>query len=98
MQLKRYVAPARAGRPSVRAATVEPGTVNHHRQQVVRRAGRAAEDLPGQHVYLLKCQGCGHEYGEAGLRVHSRKCPGCGGGGKPGMAVPEREQSSLFGD
>ena len=95
MQLKRYIAPGRAGRQAVRAATVEPGTVNHHGQLVVRRAGRAADDLPGQSVYLLHCNLCGHEYGEAGIRVHNRKCPQCSGG-KPGVAITETSQSLLF--
>lgn len=95
MQLKRYIAPARAVRQAARAATVEPGTVNHHKQLVVRRAGRATDDLPGQSVYLLHCTLCGHEYGEAGIRVHSRKCPQCSGG-TPGMAVPDAPQASLF--
>ena len=96
MELKRYVAPARAARQAPRAATVEPGTVNGNGQLVVRKAGRAAEDLPGQSVYLLKCNRCAHEYGEAGIRVHARKCPQCSGG-KPGVVIPESDQATLFG-
>ena len=95
MQLKRYIAPAKGSRTAVRAVTVEPGTVNHHGQQVLRRAGRAADDLPGQSIYLLHCNRCGHEYGEAGIRVHARKCPQCSDG-KPGVAIPEAAQPSLF--
>ena len=95
MQLKRFVPPARAARQAPRAVTVEPGSVNHNGQQVVRKAGRAAEDLPGQSIYVLKCQRCGHEYGEAGIRVHGRKCPQCNEG-KPGVTIPESEQASLF--
>ena len=96
MKLKPFVAPGRAARQAARATTVEPGTVNHHGQLVVRRGGRAADDLPGQHIYLLHCNRCGHEYGEAGLRVHARKCPNCASG-KAGMPVPEADgQTSLF--
>ena len=95
MQLKRYVAPARAARQTARAVTVEPGSVNHHEQLVVRKAGRAADDLPGQHLYLLKCNRCGHEYAEAGIRVHGRKCPACSGG-KPGVTIAESQQTNLF--
>ena len=73
-----------------------PGTVNENGQEVLRRAGRAAEDLPGQNLYALKCRSCGYEYGEAGIRVHERKCPKCGGG-KPGIDLPESEQATLFG-
>lgn len=95
MQLKRYIAPGKSTRSAARAATVEPGTVNHNGQLVVRKAGRAADDLPGQSIYLLHCNRCGHEYGEAGIRVHGRKCPRCGEG-KPGVAFPEAAQASLF--
>jgi hypothetical protein len=95
MQLKSYIAPGRAARTSARAATVEPGRVNHHGQLVVRRGARAADDLPGQNIYVLRCNGCGHEYGEAGIRVWQRKCPVCDGG-KPGLPVPEPEPT-LFG-
>lgn len=94
--LKPYVAPGRAVRQAARAATVEPGTVNHHGQLVIRKAGRAADDLPGQSVYVLHCNLCGHEYGEAGIRVHARKCPKCSGGA-PGIEIVETKQASLFG-
>ncbi len=95
MQLRRYVPPPRTARQAARAVTVEPGTTNHHGQQVVRKAGRAADDLAGQNIYVLRCKGCGHEYGEAGIRVHQRKCPVCGGG-KAGFRIPEPEPT-LFG-
>ncbi len=95
MQLKRYVAPARRRPQSPRAVTVEPGTVNHHGQLVVRKAGRAADDLPGQNLYVLKCSRCANEYAEAGLRVHARKCPRCGDG-RPALPVPAAGQATLF--
>ena len=95
MKLKPYVAPGRAPRQAARAATVEPGTVNHHSQLVVRRGAKSLSDLPGQSIYLLHCNLCGFEYGEVGLRVHARKCPGCSGG-VPGLPVSEMDQFSLF--
>ncbi len=94
MQLRRYIAPAKAARQAARAVTVEPGTSNHHGQVVVRKAGRATDDLAGQSIYVLRCKGCGHEYGEAGIRAHQRKCPVCDGG-KPGWPVP-RAEPTLF--
>lgn len=96
MKLKPYVAPARGTRQVKQAPTLVPGTVNESGQEVVRKAGRAAEDLPGQRLYVLKCNRCGHEYAEAGIRVHERKCPKCGGG-KPGIDLVESEQATLFG-
>ncbi len=95
MQLKRYIPPAPAPREIVRALTLEPGTVNRHGQKVVGKAGRAADDLPGQSTYVLRCTRCCHEYGVPGIRVHGRKCPECDGG-KAGSAVPESEPT-LFG-
>ena len=95
MQLRRFLPPARAARQAPRALTVEPGSINQNGQLVVRKAGKAAEDLPGQNLYLLKCGRCGHEYAEAGIRVHGRKCPTCSGG-KPGVDVPQSQQSNLF--
>jgi predicted Zn-ribbon and HTH transcriptional regulator len=92
MQLRRYIPPARTARQAPRAVTVEPGTSNHHGQIVVRKAGRAADDLAGQSIYVLRCKGCGHEYGEAGIRVHQRKCPKCDGG-KEGLPIPEAAPS-----
>lgn len=95
MQLRPPAIRGRATREPARATTVEPGTINHHGQTVVRKAGRAADDLVGQSIYILRCKGCGHEYGEAGIRVHQRKCPKCDGG-KAGLPVPEPEPT-LFG-
>lgn len=95
MQLKRYIAPARAARQGKQAPTLVPGTLNENGQQVVRRVGHAAEDLPGQVLYLLKCNHCGFEYAEAGIRVHGRKCPSCSEG-KPGVSIAESMQGQLF--
>ena len=71
--------------------------MNRNQQMVVRRAGRDSNGMPGQNVYVLRCQnaGCGAEYGEEGIRVHGRKCPRCQDG-KPGLPVPEAAPT-LFG-
>lgn len=95
MRLSPYVAPSRAGRTAARAITIEPGVTNASGQTVIRKAGRAADDLPGQSIYVLRCTRCGHEYGEAGIRAHQRKCPKCDNG-KPGLPIPEAEPT-LFG-
>jgi hypothetical protein len=97
MQLRTYVPPGRASKQAARSVTVEPGATNHHKQMVVRKAGRNAEGMDGQSVYVLRCTraGCGHEYGEEGIRVHQRRCPKCDGG-KAGLPVPPPEPT-LFG-
>ena len=93
--MKRYIPPAPTARAETRAQTVEPGSVNGHGQKVIRKAGRAADDLPGQSVYVLECVRCGYTYGVPGIRVHGRRCPQCDGG-KVGLPVPEPERT-LFG-
>ena len=72
------------------AQSTRPGFVNRHRQKVLRRAGRDSEGMEGQSVYVLQCQraGCGHIYGEEGIRVHQRRCPRCDGG-QAGLSVAE---------
>ncbi len=95
MRLRRYIPPAPAARTGARALTIEPGQINPQGQKVLRRAGRATEDLPGQSVYVLECTRCSHTYGTPGIRVHGRTCPHCGGG-KPGLSVPGQEPT-LFG-
>ena len=53
-------------------------------------AGRTSDDrLPGTTIST------NYARGEAGIRVHQRKCPVCDGG-KPGLPVPA-EEPSLFG-
>ena len=69
-----------------------------NRQKLLGRAARVGSAaMDGQRVYVLQCQvgGCGHEYGEEGIRVHQRRCPRCQGG-KPGLPVPMLEPT-LFG-
>ncbi len=79
------------------APTLVPGTVNSNRQKVLGRAARLGGGMEGQRVYALQCQvaGCGHVYGEEGIRVHQRRCPRCQEG-KPGLPVPVLE-ATLFG-
>ena len=59
--------------------TTEPGYVNRNAQTNIR-----ATDLPGtdhlQKIYVLRCGGCGHEYGANGSDIFQRKCPNCQGG------------------
>lgn len=95
MQLKRYVAPARATRQGKRTPSIEPGTRNANGQVVIGMAGLAGDDLPGQKLYELRCSACGHAYLVPGIRVDGRKCPACGGG-KPGAPPPAERQPTLF--
>jgi hypothetical protein len=71
--------------PAMGKGTTEPGYRNRNGQVVVR-----GTDLPGtdhfQYVYVLRCGGCGHEYGANGSDIHLRKCPNCQGGA-PGLPV-----------
>ena len=59
--------------------TTEPGYRNRNGQVVLRRT-----DLPGndhnQMTYVLRCDGCGHEYGANGSDIFHRRCPNHDGG------------------
>lgn len=59
--------------------TTEPGYRNRNGQVVLRRT-----DLPGndhnQMTYVLRCDGCGHEYGANGSDIFQRRCPAHDGG------------------
>jgi hypothetical protein len=63
--------------------TTQPGFVNPHGQEVLRRT-----DLPGndhlQYTYVLGCGTCSVEYGANGSDIHLRRCPSCQGG-RPGL-------------
>ena len=63
--------------------TTSPGYINRNDQEVRRPTGLAGTDHL-QHVYVLRCGRCGHEYGANGSDIHIRKCPGCQGG-RPGL-------------
>ncbi len=79
------------------AQSTRPGSTNTNRQKVLRKVPWIDGGMAGQSVYVLQCQrsGCGHEYGEEGIRVHQRRCPKCDGGA-PGLPVPE-PVPTLFG-
>ena len=65
------------------AGTTIRGYQNRNGQVVVRRT-----DVPGndhnQRIYVLHCNGCGHQYGANGSDIWQRKCPKCSGG-RPGL-------------
>ena len=77
--------------------STRPGTVNRHRQKVIRKVDWMDGGMDGQSVYVLQCQlpGCCYEYGEEGIRVHQRRCPRCDDG-TPGLPVPA-PTPTLFG-
>jgi hypothetical protein len=80
---QRASAPKKFGRiPS--AGTSRVGYVNRNVQEVVRPTGKAGNDHR-QYVYVLRCRGCGHEYGTNGSDIFHRRCPGHDGGA-PGLA------------
>lgn len=60
--------------------------------QVVVRATTLSGNLPGQRLYVLRCEraGCGSEYGANGCDIHERKCPFCQKGAA-GLAFEGRE-------
>jgi len=61
--------------------TTKPGFVNRNGQEVVRVTAKHGTDHR-QYVYVLRCRGCGHEYGANGTDIHERKCPKHQGGAK----------------
>ena len=52
--------------------TTEPGYRNRNRQIVVRSTNLAGKDH-NQYVYVLRCEGCGREYGENESDIDLRK-------------------------
>ena len=57
----------------------EPGRVNEHGQEVLRKTDRPGIGL-NQKIYALRCTHCGHMYGANGFDIHLRRCPNCQGG------------------
>ena len=45
-------------------------------QEVVARTDRTGGD-PEQHVFVMRCSVCGHEYGTYGAEIPHRCCPNC---------------------
>ena len=69
--------------PTSERNTTTVGFRNTNGQTVLRRTSLSG-NTPGQHVYVLMCGHCSHEYGANGFDIHLRKCPSCMGG-QPGL-------------
>ena len=61
-----------------------PGYRNEEGQVVVAKTVRTDGDEPSQHVFLMHCSVCDHEYGTYGVEIPHRCCPNCQGG-PPGL-------------
>jgi hypothetical protein len=60
------------------------GYRNEEGQVVVAKTVRTDGDDPAQHVFVLRCSVCGHEYGTYGVEIPHRRCPNCQDG-PPGL-------------
>ena len=54
-----------------------PGYRNEEGQVVVVKTVRTDGDEPSQHVFVMRCSVCGHEYGTYGVEIPHRQCPKC---------------------
>ena len=54
-----------------------PGYRNEEGQVVVAKTVRTDGDDPAQHVFVMRCSVCGHEYGTYGVEIPHRRCPNC---------------------
>ena len=61
-----------------------PGYRNEEGQIVVAKTVRTDGDEPSQHVFVMRCGVCGHEYGTYGVEIPHRQCPKCQDG-PPGL-------------
>jgi hypothetical protein len=61
------------------------GYRNEEGQEVVAKTTRTGGETE-QHVFLMRCSVCGHEYGTYGSEIPHRCCPNCQDG-SPGLAV-----------
>jgi hypothetical protein len=61
-----------------------PGYRNEEGQVVVEKTVRTDGDEPSQHVFVMHCSVCDHEYGTYGVEIPHRCCPNCQGG-PPGL-------------
>jgi hypothetical protein len=80
--------PESASHPSPTPAetrSTTPGFVNANGQEVVRKT-ELPGNLPGQKVYVLRCETCKSSYGANGCDIHIRRCPSCQKGA-PGLAI-----------
>jgi hypothetical protein len=57
---------------------------NEEGQVVVAKTVRTDGDDPAQHVFVMRCSVCGHEYGTYGVEIPHRQCPNCQDG-PPGL-------------
>jgi hypothetical protein len=64
--------------------TTRIGFVNRNDQEVVGATNKPGTDH-GQYIYVLRCHGCGHEYGASGSDIWLRRCP-AHDRGAPGLA------------
>jgi hypothetical protein len=53
------------------------GYRNDEGQVVVEKTVRRDGDDPAQHVFVMRCSVCGHEYGSYGVEIPHRQCPNC---------------------
>lgn len=60
------------------------GYRNEEGQIVVTKTVRTDGDDPAQHVFVMRCSVCGHEYGTYGVEIPHRRCPKCQDG-PPGL-------------
>jgi hypothetical protein len=61
-----------------------PGYRNEEGQVVVAKTVRTDGDEPSQHVFVMRCSVCDHEYGTYGVEIPHRRCPHCQDG-PPGL-------------
>lgn len=61
-----------------------PGYRNEEGQVVVAKTVRTDGDDPAQHVFVMRCDVCGHKYGTYGVEIPHRCCPNCQDG-PPGV-------------
>jgi hypothetical protein len=63
----------------------EVGYRNEEGQEVVAKTTRTGGE-PEQHVFMMRCSVCGHEYGTYGAEIPHRRCPHCQDGA-PGVPI-----------
>ena len=65
--------------------TTQIGHRNEHGQIVVAKTLMQGTK-PFERIFILRCEGCGYEYGTDGCDIHARRCPACQDGG-PGVTM-----------
>jgi hypothetical protein len=63
-----------SSQPTVMERITSLGYRNADGQEVLRRTERQRD---GQHVFVMRCAVCGHEYGAYGCDADIRRCPAC---------------------